>query len=257
MNFVVGVLLMLAFFAPDKQFIMPVVSEVDPRCSFAGDAGIQAGDQLWSIDGERIYVSSDFSMLLSLKGGETHDLVVVRGGRKVSLPNLDLRKQDFENEDGTVTQRYGFSFTLCNASPGVTLGYSWNSTLDCVRLVRLSLQMLLRGQAGVQDVSGPVGIVQQMATVADNSGSAYYAFLNMIYFGSFIAINLSVMNLLPIPALDGGRVVGVLLSAAYEGITKKKPNPKIEGYIHGAGMVLLMALMVLLLFKDIIFAIKG
>ena len=257
MNFVVGVVLMLAFFAPDKQFIMPVVSEVDPRCSFAGDAGIQAGDQLWSIDGERIYVSSDFSMLLSLKGGETHDLVVVRGGRKVSLPNLDLRKQDFENEDGTVTQRYGFSFTLCNASPGVTLGYSWNSTLDCVRLVRLSLQMLLRGQAGVQDVSGPVGIVQQMATVADNSGSAYYAFLNMIYFGSFIAINLSVMNLLPIPALDGGRVVGVLLSAAYEGITKKKPNPKIEGYIHGAGMVLLMALMVLLLFKDIIFAIKG
>ena len=257
MNFVVGVLLMLAFFAPDKQFIMPVVSEVDPRCSFAGEAGIQAGDQLWSIDGERIYVSSDFSMLLSLKGGETHDLVVVRGGRKVSLPNLDLRKQDFENEDGTVTQRYGFSFTLCNASPGVTLGYSWNSTLDCVRLVRLSLQMLLRGQAGVQDVSGPVGIVQQMATVADNSGSAYYAFLNMIYFGSFIAINLSVMNLLPIPALDGGRVVGVLLSAAYEGITKKKPNPKIEGYIHGAGMVLLMALMVLLLFKDIIFAIKG
>lgn len=257
MNFVVGVLLMLAFFAPDKQFIMPVVSEVDPRCSFAGDAGIQAGDQLWSIDGERIYVSSDFSMLLSLKGGETHDLVVVRGGRKVSLPNLDLRKQDFENEDGTVTQRYGFSFTLCNASPGVTLGYSWNSTLDCVRLARLSLQMLLRGQAGVQDVSGPVGIVQQMATVADNSGSAYYAFLNMIYFGGFIAINLSVMNLLPIPALDGGRVVGVLLSAAYEGITKKKPNPKIEGYIHGAGMVILMALMVLLLFKDIIFAIKG
>ena len=117
--------------------------------------------------------------------------------------------------------------------------------------------MLLRGQAGVQDVSGPVGIVQQMATVADNSGSAYYAFLNMIYFGGFIAINLSVMNLLPIPALDGGRVVGVLLSAAYEGITKKKPNPRIEGYIHGAGMVLLMALMVLLLFKDIISAIKG
>ena len=202
MNFVVGVLLMLAFFAPDKQFIMPVVSEVDPRCSFAGEAGIQAGDRLWSIDGERIYVSSDFSMLLSLKGGETHDLVVVRGGKRVSLPNLDLRKQDFENEDGTVTQRYGFSFTLCNASPGVTLG---GSKFITDRLMAMK----------------------------------------------------SVMNLLPIPALDGGRVVGVLLSAAYEGITKKKPNPKIEGYIHGAGMVLLMALMVLLLFKDIIFAIKG
>ena len=100
------------------------------------------------------------------------------------------------------------------------------------------------------------GIVQQMATVADASGSAYYAFLNLLYFGGFIAINLAVMNLLPIPALDGGRVVGVLLTALIEGITKKKLNPRIEGYIHGAGMVLLMLLMVLLLFKDLFFVIK-
>ena len=64
------------------------------------------------------------------------------------------------------------------------------------------------------------------------------------------------MNLLPIPALDGGRVVGVLLTALIEGITKKKLNPRIEGYIHGAGMVLLMLLMVLLLFKDLFFVIK-
>ena len=126
MNFVAGVLLMLVFFAPDKQFVMPVVSEVDPRCSFAGEEG----DWLWSVDGERIYVTSDFSMILSLKGGQTHDLVVVRDGKKVSLPGLSLRKQDFENEDGTVTQRYGFSFSIQNASPWVTLGYSWNSTLD-------------------------------------------------------------------------------------------------------------------------------
>ena len=128
--------------------------------------------------------------------------------------------------------------------------------MDTVRLVRLSLKMLFTGQAGLRDVTGPVGIVQQMSNVAEASGSAWYAFLNLLYFGGFIAINLAVMNLLPIPALDGGRVVGVLLTALIEGVTKKKLNPRIEGYIHGAGMVLLMLLMVLLLFKDLFFVIK-
>ena len=124
-------------------------------------------------------------------------------------------------------------------------------------MVRLSLQMLFTGQAGVEDVSGPVGIVSQMAQVADQSGSRYYAFLNLLYFGGFIAINLAVMNLLPIPALDGGRLMGVLLTTAIEAVTHKKLNPKIEGYIHGGGMILLLILMGLIMFKDIIFAIKG
>ena len=81
--------------------------------------------------------------------------------------------------------------------------------------------------------------------------------MNLLYIGGFIAINLAVMNLLPIPALDGGRLVGVLLTSAIEAITHKKLNPKIEGYIHGVGMILLLILMALIMFKDIIFAIKG
>ncbi len=256
MNLVAGAVLLLAFFAPDQQFVVPTVSEVDPRCSFAGEAGIQPGDRIVSVDGEKVYVMSDFSMLLSLNPGDIHDLTVERAGKEVALNRLNMQKQDFKNEDGTVTQRYGFSFTVIQATPWETVKYTARNVVDCVRLVRLSLQMLFTGKAGVQDVSGPVGIVQQMATVADESGSAYYAFLNLLYFGGFIAINLAVMNLLPIPALDGGRVVGVALTALIEGITKKKLNPKIEGYIHGAGMVILMILTVLLLFKDIFFAIK-
>ena len=256
MNLVAGAVLLLAFFAPDKQFVVPVVSEVDPKCSFAGEAGIREGDRILRVDGEKVYVMSDFSMLLSLNPGDVHDLEVLRDGKKLELNRLNMQKQDFENEDGTVSRRYGFSFTVIDASLWETLRYTALNVADCVRLVRLSLQMLITGKAGVQDVSGPVGIVQQMATVADASGSAYYAFLNLLYFGGFIAINLAVMNLLPIPALDGGRVVGVLLTALIEGITKKKLNPRIEGYIHGAGMVLLMILMVLLLFKDLFFVIK-
>ena len=77
------------------------------------------------------------------------------------------------------------------------------------------------------------------------------AFFNMLYIGGFIAINLAVMNMLPIPALDGGRVFGLLLTCAIEGITRKKLDPKYEGYIHGVGMVLLLAFMAIILFKDI------
>ena len=69
-------------------------------------------------------------------------------------------------------------------------------------------------------------------------------------------MNLGIFNLLPFPALDGGRVVGVLLTTGVEAVTKKKINPKIEGYIHGAGMILLLALMALIMFKDIIFLFK-
>lgn len=255
MNFLTGVVLLVCFFAPDKQFILPTISEVDPRCSFA--ESIQPGDRIVSVDGEKIYVYSDFSLILSLNPGDVHDLVLERDGEKIILNDLNMAKQSFENEDGTTSRRFGFSFTLVDANFGETMKYTWASTRDTVRMVRLSLQMLFTGKASVEDVSGPVGIVTQMAQVADNSGSRYYAFLNLLYFGGFIAINLAVMNLLPIPALDGGRLVGVLLTAAIEAVTRKKLNPKIEGYVHGVGMILLLILMGLIMFKDIIFAIKG
>ena len=79
----------------------------------------------------------------------------------------------------------------------------------------------------------------------------------MLYFGGFIAINLAVMNLLPIPALDGGRVVGVLVTTLVETVTRKKVDPKYEGYLHGAGMLLLLGLMALIMFKDIFVLIRG
>ena len=96
-----------------------------------------------------------------------------------------------------------------------------------------------------------------MSDMAAASETWVDALLNMLYFGGFIAINLAIMNLLPIPALDGGRVVGLLLTTAVEGITKKKINPKYEGYLHAAGMVLLLILMAVIMFKDIFAIFKG
>ena len=106
-------------------------------------------------------------------------------------------------------------------------------------------------------MTGPVGIVQIMTETAQSSPTRQDAMLNMLYFGGFIAINLGIMNLLPIPALDGGRAVGLLLTTGIEAITRKKINPKYEGYIHGAGMIFLLALMAIVMFNDITSIFRG
>lgn len=257
MNFVAGILILLLVFAPAEQFVMPEVAYIEEGCAIAGENGLQVGDQIYSLDGERIYVQSDFSMLLSFNPGDVHDLTLLRNGNKVELKDFLMEKREFPNEDGTTSLRYGFQFKLVDADVPTMLSYVWNSALNMVRNVRLSLEMLFTGQAGLQDMSGPVGIVQMMSTTAQASETALDALLNMLYLGGFIAINLAVMNLLPIPALDGGRAVCLLLTAAVEGITKKKIDPKYEAYLHGAGMLLLLGLMAVLLFKDIFVIFKG
>ena len=257
LNFLVGVMIMVIVFLPAKQFITPVVSSFEPWSTVQGEEGLRVGDRFLEVDGEKIYTQSNVSMMLSLNPGDVHDLVVERNGEKVVLDDFEMLRHEVENEDGTKSMLYGFSFSLEDATFGGKLRYAWLNSLDTVRTVRLSLQMLLSGQAGLKDMSGPVGIVQIMSDTAQQSATAFDAFMNMLYFGGFIAINLAVMNLLPIPALDGGRVVGLLLTTAVEKITKKKIDPKYEGYLHGAGMILLLVLMAVIMFKDIFVLFKG
>ena len=257
MNFVAGVLIMVIVFLPAQRFVTPTIASFETWSTVQGEDGLHVGDTFLEADGEKIYTQSNVSLMLSLNPGEVHDLVVERNGKKVVLDDFEMKKHEIVNEDGTVSLLYGFSFGIEDATLGSKLKYAWYSALDTVRTVRLSLQMLLTGRAGLKDVSGPVGIVQVMSDTAQASESVFDAFMNMLYFGGFIAINLAVMNLLPIPALDGGRVVGLLLTTAVEKITKKKVDPRIEGYLHGAGMVLLLILMAVIMFKDIFVIFKG
>ena len=258
MNFLAGILIMVIVFLPMQQAVMPTIASFEEGCTLNGEGGLQVGDTFLAIDGEKVYLQSDFSTILALKPGEVHDVVVERDGKKVELKNFVMEKHDFPNEDGTTSKRFGFSFTLAeNFTLGEKLSYAWKNVLNAGRLVRLSLQMLLTGEASVSDMSGPVGIVGQMNQVANASETFLDALLNMLYFGGFIAINLAIMNLLPIPALDGGRVVALLITTAIVKITGKQINPKYEGYIHGIGMVLLLILMALVMFKDIFAIFKG
>lgn len=254
MNFVAGFLILAVVFAPAKQFVVPVIDSAEAGATVIRQDGLQVGDEILEVDGEKIYVQSDFSMFLALNPGDTHDLVVRRNGEKLVFDDYLMEKHLFPGEE---TERYGITFGVEDATFGNKLKYTWYSGLNVVRSVRLSLQMMFSGQAGLKDMTGPVGIVQIMSDTAAEAESKADAIYDMLYIGGFIAINLAVMNLLPIPALDGGRVFGLLLTVAIQKITGKKLDPKYEGYIHGIGMILLLALMGIILFKDIFTIFKG
>ena len=261
MNLLAGLLLFAIVYAPSKQYAVPVIASIEPECTLAATEtkdGLMVGDRILKVDGERIYVYSDFSLILTANTDEKknpenrHDLLIERNGEKIELKDFSMQKSEYENEDGTTTLRYGFSFGSTDRSIRTFLSQVWNECLSNMRMVRISLKLLFTGRASVKDLTGPVGIVHMMADTANQSSTFYVALLNMVSFGGLITINLGIMNLLPIPGLDGARAVGVLLTALIEGITRKKLNPKYEGYVQAAGTLVLFALLAVIMLKDII-----
>ena len=258
MNFLIGILILCIVYAPMQAVPTTRVGEFTEHCMINEPGELQEGDRIVEIDGEKIYLYSDFSMILNLKANENHrhDIVIERNGEKILLEDFQLEYYEETNPDGTTTQRLGFSFLQEEATFGNKLSYTWKTAINWIRTVRLSLGMLLTGKASLAEMSGPVGIVSVMTDSASASETALDAVLNLLYFGAFLAINLAVMNLLPIPALDGGRIVALLLTTVIEAIIGRKINPKYEGYIHGTFMILLLALMAIIMFKDVIWLFK-
>lgn len=257
MNLLTGIVIYCLLFLPQQQIIEPAIVEFTDCCTFNREDGLQLDDVILQIDGEKIYSNSDISTLLSFNATGVHDLVIERRGQTIRFEDFAMTHLH-ENEDGTTYRHYGFAFgKVVDASLGDRVEYVWNTCLDNIRMVRLSLQMLFTGRAGIQDMSGPVGIVSQMSDIAESSETTMLAFLNLLSVCAFIAINLAVMNLLPIPALDGGRIVALLITVAIEKAIGRKIDSKYEGYIHGAGMILLLGLMAVIMFKDIFVILKG
>ena len=257
MNLLTGIIIYCFLFLPESQIVEPAIVEFTECCTFNTEDGLRLDDVILEIDGEKVYSNADISTLLSFSPDGVHDLLIERDGEKLRFEDFAMTHLH-ENEDGTTYRHYGFAFgKAVEASLGQRMKFVWNTCLDNIRMVRLSLQMLFTGQAGLQDMSGPVGIVSQMSEIAEQSETAKLAFLNLLSVCAFIAINLAVMNLLPIPALDGGRVVALLITTAIEKVIGRKIDSKYEGYIHGAGMILLLGLMAVIMFKDIFVLMKG
>ena len=257
MNLLTGIVIYACLFLPTETIVEPVIVGFDDCCVFHTDDGLQEGDIIRELDGEKIYQNANVTFFLGFDEDGVHDITVERDGQLLEFTGYEMAHTHLD-EEGNPYRHYGFAIgRTVSATLGDRIGYVRNIVVDNVRMVRYSLQMLFTGRAGIQDMSGPVGIVSQMSEIAEQSETARLAFLNLLSICAFIAINLAVMNLLPIPALDGGRVVCLLLTTAIERITRRKIDPKYEGYIHGAGMILLLGLMAIIMFKDIFVIVKG
>ena len=262
MNFVAGVLIILVLFSQATAFSAPVVTGFMEGAEHLEQGGLQEGDRFYRIDGHRIYLMNDASLFLG-RAGDTVDLEVVRDGEHILLENFDFaRKVPVVDEQGNTTYKRGIYFgAVEKATPWRVLQYTWYQSIDCVRMVWMSLGDLITGAVGLREMSGVIGIVdlvgqsgQAGAAAAAQQGLSPFvgALENIFSIMSLIAINLAVMNLLPIPALDGGRIFFLIVGVIFKLFTRKKLDPKYEGWVNTAGFALLMALMVVIAVSDVL-----
>lgn len=250
MNFVAGFLLVALLFTAAGSYAVPVIREFAEGFSCAGADGLQVGDRILSINGHTISVYQDVSTQLASASGETLDLVVERDGEPVVLNDLPLTPKDYTVDGQTVTM-YGIYFDKEQATASGVLVQSWKTCGYFARAVWSGLAMLVTGQVGLHDMSGPVGIVSYLGQAGSQGGSVAAGMQNVCYIIALIAVNLAIMNLLPLPALDGGRIFLLIVGEVWQLLSGRRLDPKYEAWIHGAGFALLLLLMVVVTFSDI------
>ena len=217
--------------------------------SAAESAGLKAGDVLVSINGTKIESGKQLSAYFEENpmDGSLLKLVIVRDGSEMSFSFLPSH---YETEELGFDAEYYYDDVEPIGFFGL-VRYSAKEVIYWIRYTLMSLRMLISGQVGVQDLSGPVGIVDtigQAVEEGEKSGGFKDAALNVLMLMILLNANLGLMNLLPIPALDGGRLLFILI----ELVTGKRVPEKFEGLVHLIGFILLMALMVFVLFNDVL-----
>lgn len=254
MNFLAGLLVLIFLTSQSSAFYVPVVGELYEGFPLEGEQGLMVGDRIRSINGFPILTYSDMIMCLDRAAGAPMDLVIERGGTTLRLNDFPLEKQEYVI-GGETYNIFGIVPDVEEGTLWVKLRESVYSSIDFVFMVWIGLGDLVNGRAGIQDMAGPIGIVGAMTeagTAAESTGGISAGLRSVIYFLSFIAVNLAVMNLLPLPALDGGRIFLLIVGTLFTKVTGRILNPKYEGYVHMVGLVLLLGLMAVVAFNDIL-----
>ena len=254
MNFMTGVVIILILYSGAKAFLTDEITGFAEGFPLEGETGLMSGDAFYKIDGYRTYVRGDASLFLSFHKGDTIDLQVIRDGRKVTLNDFPMTRQTYVGSDGE--EYTGFGLYVGVRAEEATLGnkirYTWLQALDFVQLVRFSLIQLFTGGASVKDLTGPVGIVSTMTEMGEQSESAKDALENILYFAALLAVNLAVMNLLPFPALDGGRVLFLVLYQISLLLFHRTVPEKYQAVVNAVGMAALLTLMLLVTVQDVL-----
>ncbi len=232
-NFIFAIIIfVIAYMALGTPAISPIVGEVTSDGP-AAIAGIENGDIITSVNGNDVETWEDAVAYIQPSAGEELSITVDRQGEALSFTVTPI-----ESEDGVGIIGIIRGTEHLNVFEAIAMGFQ--QTYELTKLILVTLFQMITGQVAV-DLAGPVGVGQMVGQVAD------YGFFNFLIFVAAISVNLGVVNLLPLPALDGSRLVFL----AVEGLRGRPVSPQIEGTIHFVGFMLLMVLMVVITYFDI------
>lgn len=230
MAIVVLIIMMLIIGAPTNG-----IRDIEPG-SAAEAAGLQPGDTILSIAGVETHNWRDVTEAIAEQ--DAGDVVPVEIQRKGETESLIKEVTVEERESGG---QYIGIFAAYDRNLLYAVKSGVTASFGLIKVMFQSLDMLISGEASVKEVVGPIGIVSVMGDAA-SKGVVY-----VLYLTALISVNLAVVNLLPLPALDGGRLIFLIIC----GISRKPVNPELEGRIHYVGFILLLALMILVTVKDV------
>lgn len=246
MNLILGIILLIVH----TSFTAPITST---QISWFEDnaksqsTGLQIGDEVVRVNGMRIFTPMDMSYQFQNDDDSVFDMTVIRNGEKVNLENIAFATDN-------KTMHIDFKVAPKEATVGTVLTYSLKQTLSDARLIYISLADLVTGKYSIRDLSGPVGIVDTIGQVIDSqtdekTGIDWSSLTkSMLSMGAFITINIGLFNLLPLPALDGGRLIFLIIEA----IRRKPVPPEKEGMVHFIGLAALMLLMIVVTVSDVL-----
>lgn len=238
MNLLLGFLLMFVMVASTPVSGTTIVADFDEG-AVSSSYGLQREDEICAVNGTRVHNSTELLYEIMRNGIDPLDLTVLRDGEELVLPGVVFPTQE---SDGSLYGNADFVVYGRHRSVGSVLRDSFTQSVLSVRMIWESLFDLLRGRYGLSAVTGPVGTTKAIGDAVEQGS------YSLLYMCAMLAVNLGIFNLLPIPAMDGGRLFFQLI----ELIRRKPVKPEVEGYIHFAGIILLLALMALVTFKDII-----
>lgn len=237
MNVISGVLVMFVYLALTGQVGSCIVANFHDDS--VSDRWLQVGDEIVEIEGKRMVDYSDVANTIMLDGIEPLDITVLRDEEKIVLEDVEFST---DTQEGIEIAVLDFQFLGVRPSFGALCKQTVTQSISTVKMIYKTLIELISGKYGLKGVSGPVGTVSIISEVATSS------FVNVLYLFSFISLNLGVMNLLPLPALDGGRILFTLV----ECVIRRPLNPKFEGIVHLVGMIVLLGFMLLVTVFDVI-----
>ncbi len=247
MNLVLGFIMMIILLAPNKQFASTTISKFTENAK-SSQTGLQIGDKIVKVDGVKIGTYKDLSFNLIADGKENFNIDVVRNGANTHLENVQF--EVVKPENSRAATKIDFYVEPIENNFFSLIRQSFLDTISTVKTVWSSLLGIITGRFSIREMSGPIGIASIIGE-ATNEGlkkSVWAALANIISLMAMITINLGIFNLLPLPALDGGRLMFLI----FEMITGKKVNPKYEGWIHALGFFLFIAFMIYISYSDIL-----